>query len=91
MSSYRSLSQRHRRWRQAQVAAGACCHYCGERLTQSLAGVPQRGTDATYDHLTPRSAGGDSSQDNLVLACYSCNQQKGCFVPPAAAQYAACG
>ena len=31
----------------------------------------------TYDHIQPRSKGGDTSFENLCLACRSCNEFKG--------------
>lgn len=45
---------------------GGECAYCGctrERLTA--------------DHLVPRGRGGGNTPDNIVPACYSCNQAKG--------------
>ncbi len=32
---------------------------------------------ATLDHVISRSQGGSNRQDNLVAACYPCNQEKG--------------
>jgi hypothetical protein len=32
------------------------------------------------DHITPQARGGDSSEDNLALACRSCNQYKWKYV-----------
>ena len=50
-------------------AAGRC-EYCG---------LSQEGQEATFhiDHVTPRSLGGDSNEDNLALACVSCSLRKG--------------
>lgn len=31
----------------------------------------------TIDHIVPLALGGENSLDNLVLACYACNQHKG--------------
>lgn len=33
--------------------------------------------DVTFDHLTPKSAGGRRLKNNLVPACRPCNQRKG--------------
>jgi 5-methylcytosine-specific restriction endonuclease McrA len=44
------------------------CQYCGRVFT------PQ---ELTLDHIVPRSRGGDSTWDNLVTCCRSCNNRKG--------------
>src|SRR6186997_2576331 len=44
------------------------CQYCGRAF------APQ---ELTLDHIHPRSRGGDSSWDNLVTCCRSCNNRKG--------------
>ena len=41
------------------------CQYCGDRK------------DLTFDHLLPRSKGGETNWDNVVTACSSCNVKKG--------------
>ena len=41
------------------------CQYCGER------------DDLTFDHLVPRSKGGQTTWDNVVTACAPCNLKKG--------------
>jgi 5-methylcytosine-specific restriction endonuclease McrA len=41
------------------------CQYCGATK------------DLTMDHLIPRSKGGQDSWENLVTACYTCNNKKG--------------
>ena len=50
---------------------GACC-YCARKLTRS---------EATYDHVIPRSQGGKTTWDNVVIACIPCNQAKGGRTP----------
>lgn len=52
---------------------GCRCHWCNRRLKKI--------TDATIDHKIPRAKGGTNSQDNLVLACLNCNQDKGNQMP----------
>jgi len=43
------------------------CQYCGKRLsTRKL----------NYDHVTPRSRGGKTVWENIVTACYPCNDRK---------------
>ena len=41
------------------------CQYCGDR------------EDLTFDHLIPRSRGGQTTWDNVVAACSTCNLRKG--------------
>lgn len=43
------------------------CAYCGHRVKLS---------NATLDHILPRSKGGLDTPSNLVLACERCNQTK---------------
>lgn len=44
------------------------CQYCGERKTPK---------ELNYDHVIPRCRGGMTRWDNIVTACYSCNEHKG--------------
>jgi 5-methylcytosine-specific restriction endonuclease McrA len=43
------------------------CQYCGKKFVSS---------DLTLDHVVPRSQGGANTWDNLVCACFKCNQRK---------------
>lgn len=45
------------------------CQYCGVR------------EDLTFDHLVPRSKGGQTTWDNVVTACSPCNLRKGDRMP----------
>ncbi len=45
------------------------CRYCGHKSTP--------GNRLTKDHVIPVSAMGPTRRDNLVAACYACNQAKG--------------
>ena len=45
------------------------CQYCGAR------------EDLTFDHLLPRSKGGQTTWDNVVAACSPCNLAKGDRMP----------
>jgi 5-methylcytosine-specific restriction endonuclease McrA len=45
------------------------CQYCGAR------------DDLTFDHLIPRSRGGETRWDNVVTACSPCNLKKGGALP----------
>ena len=46
-----------------------CCQYCGTR------------EDLTFDHLLPRSRGGNTTWINVVAACSPCNLKKGNLTP----------
>ena len=50
----------------------AKCQYCGRRVTRA---------EATYDHVVPRSQGGGTNWENIVIACVPCNQHKGGRTP----------
>ncbi|MFG1479504.1 HNH endonuclease [Xanthobacter sp. V4C-4] len=45
------------------------CQYCGSR------------EDLTFDHLIPRSRGGQTTWENIVTACSPCNLRKGGHMP----------
>lgn len=45
------------------------CQYCGS---------PH---DLTFDHVTPRRLGGETSWENVVAACSPCNLRKGGLLP----------
>lgn len=44
-----------------------CCQYCGKKLPLKK---------LTYDHVVPRSKGGKTRWENIVMACYRCNERK---------------
>ena len=48
------------------------CQYCGT--------TPLR-AELTLDHVVPRSRGGKSEWENVVVACRGCNQKKGNRTP----------
>lgn len=43
------------------------CQYCGKRFSSE---------ELTLDHIFPKSRGGDTSWNNIVSCCKSCNQKK---------------
>jgi hypothetical protein len=47
---------------------GGTCVYCGKTIPYNA---------ATIDHVVPLYQGGESTWDNLVNCCCSCNQRKG--------------
>lgn len=48
------------------------CQYCG---------VESPADDLTFDHVMPRSRGGDTGWTNIVTACPTCNRKKGDRTP----------
>lgn len=48
------------------------CQYCGERF---------KSHDLTFDHVIPRSRGGQTTWENIVAACQDCNLLKGSYLP----------
>lgn len=48
------------------------CQYCG---------APHPTHDLTFDHVIPRSKGGQTTWENVVTACCTCNVRKGCQLP----------
>ena len=56
--------------RDIRAQAGSICEYC--HTTEQWQYVP-----FTIDHVRPPRLGGTSAPDNLALACFHCNRQKG--------------
>jgi len=48
------------------------CQYCSQSVPVS---------SMTYDHVLPRSRGGKTTWDNIVLSCSPCNLRKGNKTP----------
>jgi len=48
------------------------CQYCGETLKTH---------ELTFDHVIPRSRGGDTTWENIVAACNDCNVRKSDKLP----------
>lgn len=62
------------RKRRALVERGGYeCFYC----KGPIAARTGRANSATRDHVVPRSRGGGNGRDNIVVACWRCNQVKG--------------
>lgn len=51
---------------------GHLCLYCGEQFKHAL---------LTRDHIIPMSRGGSDCWENVVTACFRCNNQKGNRTP----------
>lgn len=48
------------------------CQYCGKK---------KRAKELNYDHVIPRSRGGKTVWENIVMACYGCNSRKRDLTP----------
>ena len=48
------------------------CQYCGD---------PKSSSELTFDHVVPRSKGGETKWDNIVAACADCNTKKNNHLP----------
>jgi 5-methylcytosine-specific restriction endonuclease McrA len=48
------------------------CQYCGKQLLRQ---------EITYDHVIPKSQGGETSWENVVTCCVECNSRKGGRTP----------
>ncbi len=55
---------------------GPWCFWCGIRISNEHA-CPPLPDQCTVDHIVPFSAGGALHDDNSVLACWSCNNERG--------------
>lgn len=55
-----------------------CCQYCGHKVPRA---------ESTYDHVTPRSQGGQTTWENVVISCTPCNQRKGGRTPAQAGMH----
>lgn len=63
-----------RQWEGKFFRCGMRCFYC---LKPLMLKSELRSEQATKDHLTPRSRGGNDLIGNIVSACFDCNQRKG--------------
>lgn len=48
------------------------CQYCAKHLSYR---------ESSFDHVRPRSQGGDTTWENVVAACHPCNRRKGGRTP----------
>jgi 5-methylcytosine-specific restriction endonuclease McrA len=64
-----TINLSHQEWKEALIFFGGECAYCGC--------TPRRNQHLTRDHLEPVSKGGETTQDNIVPSCSTCNSSKG--------------
>lgn len=64
------------KWRRRQfLKQGGTCFYCD---------IPLKGIRINVEHIIPRSKGGTNRRENLVLACWECNNKKRSELVPTA-------
>lgn len=83
MSSKRTKERKRRRNKQREACymrQRGKCYWCGEQMI--LRGDSTGADYATWEHLIPRSQGGNGLEENTVLAHRRCNQERG-TLPPA--------
>ena len=75
LSRYQKCPPRHVKFnrRNIFIRDQHTCQYCGCQPAED---------DLTIDHIIPRSRGGKTTWDNVVLACTRCNMAKGSRLPP---------
>lgn len=56
------------------AAQGGRCYYCDSALCR---GAQHPKAQPTLDHRVPPGRGGSNAIENLVAACFDCNQRKG--------------
>ena len=49
-----------------------CCAYCGKQFP---------GEELTYDHVVPKTYGGQTTWENIITSCSACNTLKGGRTP----------
>lgn len=52
------------------------CWHCGQPMSRKV-GNHKNPMGVTTEHLVPKSRGGTSDRDNIVAACWRCNQKRG--------------
>jgi 5-methylcytosine-specific restriction endonuclease McrA len=77
MSKKNERQKKRQRWKRNKRGRiysdqGGRCFYCGVLLPYE---------DCTLDHFIPKAVGGQGTTDNLVIACFSCNQKKADYLP----------
>jgi len=58
--------------RNIYIRDGGTCQYCGSKKDYK---------ELNIDHVVPQGRGGKTKWKNVVLSCFSCNQDKGCRTP----------
>ena len=72
--------------RKKMIAQGGLCYYCAQPMWDTVTASPMpvahnsarmaEHLRCTAEHLVPRSEGGVDSADNIVAACWLCNNSR---------------
>ena len=73
-----NIAESGRARQQYKIQDGRCC-WCGNPFPLSK---------LTRDHAIPRSLGGSTDWDNIVLACERCNSRRGDSLPDKPLEFA---
>lgn len=72
------LSFRNRLLKRISRVGPLTCYYCGRTPLYQNTKITPDESQATIDHIYPRSRGGkEYDEKNLVVACMPCNSKKG--------------
>ncbi|WP_048428202.1 HNH endonuclease [Methylobacterium indicum] len=69
-------NRRHQIRKRLLKRDGPHCFWCGIRFCEERTN-PALPDQCTIDHIVPTSAGGAIEDSNSVLACWSCNNERG--------------
>jgi 5-methylcytosine-specific restriction endonuclease McrA len=69
-----SLTKEQRKRFLRSIDDGLRCHYCQGNMDYRKS---SSASYATWDHIIPKIEGGADTQENLVVACFKCNQKRG--------------
>jgi hypothetical protein len=69
----KSQSRIFKQRQQLFLREGGLCFYCHVIMTLA----PEKLNTCTRDHIIPVSQGGSDAMDNLVAACFACNNARG--------------
>jgi len=69
------------KWRHGQVKFSRKNIYARDRGMCQYCGKDLRRQEITYDHVIPKSQGGQTSWKNVVTCCIECNSRKGGKTP----------
>lgn len=73
----RKKERRRKRFERLRAKFLGACVYCDRPLLVPGEGPRKSPRMTTRDHLIPRSQGGKRNTENIVAACYGCNNRRG--------------
>lgn len=75
-SGERMKNKTYKKWIEIAKSQKNKCFYCGIKLV-----VDESWPRCGVDHILPKSTGNSHEENNLVVACDSCNSVKGALSP----------